>query len=269
MMRKRLRTPSFVLIAVLAASPLLAASVKETPYTLSKAGSDLKTTLLSPFHWDKEDWLTFSAVAATGVILAFSDQGIRDRVQRNRTVGSDDFFRTMSHFGDGENLVGFVAGLYAAGAVSGSRGVKNTALLCLESYIVSSLLTDVFKLIPGRSRPYTEEGSARFRPFSYTSSHTSLPSGHSSAVWSIATVIADRTDNVFVDIACYGTAALTAVSRIQQDKHWASDVLLGSAIGYFTAKKICALNRNPNGPRLSAAFNLAGGRRGLTLSLAF
>ena len=101
------------------------------------------------------------------------------------------------------------------------------------------------------------------------SSRHSLPSGHSSAIWSVATVIADRTDNVFVDIACYGLAALTSISRIQQDKHWASDVFIGSAIGYFIAKKICTLNRKPGAPRLSAAFDLSGGRRAVTLALAF
>lgn len=82
-------------------------------------------------------------------------------------------------------------------------------------------------------------------------------------------MIADRTDNVFVDIMCYGLATRTSISRIQQDKHWVSDVFIGSAIGYFTPKKIWALNRRPGAPRLSAAFNLSGGRRAVTLALAF
>ncbi len=262
------RSPALVLIVLLAVSPL-AAGEKIPAYTFSKAVSDAKTTLLSPFHWDKEDWLTFGAVAASGLILGFSDQGIRDRVLKHRTPGSDDFFGTVTHLGDGLYLTGFMAGLYAVGAVSGSRGIKQTALLSFESFIVSSIFTDVLKVIPGRARPHTGEGSHSFKPFAFDSAHYSLPSGHSSGVWSVATVIADRTDNVFVDILCYGLATLTSISRVQQDKHWASDVLLGSAIGYFTAKKICALNRNPDGPKLAAGFSAAGGRRAVTLSLAF
>ena len=95
---------------------------------------------------------------------------------------------------------------------------------------------------------------------------------HSSAIWSVATVIADRTDAWFVDVLCYGTAALTSLSRIHQDKHWASDVLIGSALGYFTAKKICALNRPrpPVSPSLletaQVSFDLSGLRKSMTLS---
>jgi membrane-associated phospholipid phosphatase len=85
----------------------------------------------------------------------------------------------------------------------------------------------------------------------------------------VATVIADRTDHLIVDGICYGLAALTSLSRIHEDKHWASDVLIGSAIGYFTAKKICALNINPEAPRVSAFFDLSGKRQTITLSLSF
>jgi membrane-associated phospholipid phosphatase len=235
----------------------------------AKALSNVKTTLLSPFHWKNKDFVTLSAVLGAGLVLGLLDEGIRDRVQENRTVRSNDFFDVVTRFGDGGYLCGFMAGLFAVGAVSRSDGLKTTAVLGLESFLVSSVFADVFKAIPGRARPYTEEGSHSFKPFSFKSSHSSMPSGHSSGIWSVATVIADRTDNVAVDVVCYGVAALTSFSRIHQDKHWASDVLIGSAIGYFTAKKICALNRMPDGPKLSASFNLAGRGRAVTLSLAF
>ena len=55
---------------------------------------------------------------------------------------------------------------------------------------------------------------------------------------------------------------------IYEDKHWASDVLVGSAIGYFTAKKICALNRD-GGPKLTASFGPVRGGQAVTLSLSF
>lgn len=96
-----------------------------------------------------------------------------------------------------------------------------------------------------------------------------MPSGHATSVWAVATVIADRTDNGFVDAACYGVATLTSLSRIYVDRHWASDVLIGSAIGYFTAKKVCALSRDPGGPKLSASLGPVRGGQALTLSISF
>jgi membrane-associated phospholipid phosphatase len=241
----------------------------DSKISLAKAGKDVRDVLVSPFHWKKNDFIKLSAVLGSGLLLGLADGNIRIWVQARRTSGSDHFFGIVTDFGNGGYLCGFMAGLFAAGEVAGSDSLRKTALLGFESFLVSSALTGFLKLIPGRARPYAGEGSHSFHPFSSRSAYTGLPSGHSSAVWSVATVIADRTDSVFVDAACYGLATLTSLSRIQQDKHWASDVFVGSAIGYFTAKKICALNRDPEAPRLSASFDLSGKRQAITLSLSF
>jgi membrane-associated phospholipid phosphatase len=241
----------------------------DSKISLAKAGKDVRDVLVSPFHWKKNDFLKLSAVLGTGLLLGLADENIRTWAQERRTPGSDDFFNFVTNFGGGGYLCGFMAGLFAAGEVAGSDGLRKTALLGFESFLASSAFTAVLKFIPGRARPSTGEGSHSFHPFSGRSAYTSLPSGHSSAVWSVATVLADRTDSVFVDAACYGLAALTSLSRIQENKHWASDVLIGSAIGYFTAKKICTLNRDPEAPRLSASFCLSGKQQAMTLSLSF
>lgn len=237
--------------------------------SLAKAGKDVKDVLVSPLYWKKNDFLKLSAVLGTGLFLGLADENIRTWVQERRTPGSNDFFGFVTNLGDGGYLCGFMVGLFAAGEVAGNDGLRKTALLSFESFLVSSVFTTVLKFIPGRARPYAGEGSHSFHPFSSRSAYTALPSGHSSAVWSVATVIADRTDSVLVDVACYGLATLTSLSRIHEDKHWASDVLIGSAIGYFTAKKICALNRDPKAPKLTASFDLTGKRQAISLSLSF
>jgi membrane-associated phospholipid phosphatase len=241
----------------------------DSKISLAKAGKDVKDVLISPFHWKKNDFLKFSAVLGTGLLLGLADENIRTWVQERRTPGSSDFFGFVTHFGEGGYLCGFMAGLFAAGEIAGSGGIRKTAMLSFESFLVSSAFTAVLKVILGRARPYAEEGSHSFHPFSSPSVYSGLPSGHSSAVWSVATVIADRTDSMVIDAACYGLAALTSLSRIHEDKHWASDVLVGSAIGYFTAKKICALNRDPKAANLSVSFDLSGKRQAITLSLSF
>jgi membrane-associated phospholipid phosphatase len=38
--------------------------------------------------------------------------------------------------------------------------------------------------------------------------------------------------------ALYGVAALTGISRVFHDRHWASDVVMGGAIGYVTGRAI-------------------------------
>ncbi len=233
-----------------------------TPNVLGK-------TIVSPFRWKSRDLLRFSAVVGAGLALGLADRGIRDRVLERRTQGSTDLFRVVTRFGDGAYLGGFLAGLLAAGQLSGEDGLRKTAWLGVESYLASSVFSTVLKFAIGRSRPGAEEGSADLHPFNGRSSGTSMPSGHATSVWSVATVIADRTDNGFVDAACYGVAVLTSLSRIHEDKHWASDVLFGSAIGYFTAKKICALNREEGGPKLTASFGPVRGGQAITFSISF
>ena len=237
--------------------------------SLARAAKAVGDGLLSPFHWKNDDVLVLALVAGAGVFVSLLDEDIRNWAQERKTPSSEHVFRAVTRFGDGGSLCAFMAGLYAVGGVTGQRGVRKTALMCFESFLVSSAFSTILKYSIGRARPEANEGRYSFHPFSRRSSFTSLPSGHSSAIWSVATVIADRTDCFLVDVICYGTAALTSLSRIHEDKHWGSDVLIGSALGYFTAKKICSLNRNPKGPRLSSSFDLLGGQQSITLSLRF
>lgn len=67
---------------------------------------------------------------------------------------------------------------------------------------------------------------------------------------------------------CYGLAALAAWSRVEDGKHWVSDVAAGSAIGYFTADKVLKLHegRRPAGAALLPVY--AGGP-GLTAVYRF
>jgi membrane-associated phospholipid phosphatase len=59
----------------------------------------------------------------------------------------------------------------------------------------------------------------------------------------------------------YGVATLTGLSRMNDDKHFASDVFLGAAIGYFTAKTIMKLHSNKNG------LHYTGNRPGTSASI--
>ena len=239
-----------------------AEAFRATPATLGRA-------IVSPAHWRGRDLARLAAVVGAGLALALADEGIRDGVLDRRTPGSGDVFSIVTKAGDGAYLGGFLAGLFAVGQVSGNDGLRKTAWLGVESYLASSVFSTVLKFAVGRARPGAGEGSGRFHPFTTRSTYTAMPSGHATSAWAVATVIADRTDSLLVDVACYGVAALASLSRIHEDRHWASVVLVGSALGYFTAKRICALNRGGGGPRLSASFGPVRGGQAITLSLAF
>ena len=48
----------------------------------------------------------------------------------------------------------------------------------------------------------------------------------------------------------FGGAALTGVSRMYDNKHWASDVIVGAGIGTFAGLKVVRFNNSHSGNKL-------------------
>jgi PAP2 superfamily len=236
---------------------------------LRRLARDFTAVVTAPAHWTRSDLFTLAAVSGAGLFVMVFDQDIRDWTQGRRSESSDQVSSFFSTFGNGAVLAGLSAAVYAVGAIGHDDGWRKTALLSLESLVTAGFIVWTAKFIVGRARPYSEETSNSFHPFSLESRFWSLPSGHASAAFSVATVIAMQTKNVFVDVACYSLAALAGLSRIHDDKHWTSDVLIGSAIGYFTARKIVHLNRPGEKKSVNLAFQCSRSRQAVTLSFGF
>jgi membrane-associated phospholipid phosphatase len=232
-------------------------------------GRDFRDVIRSPAHWDGPDFITLAAVSGTGLLLFSFDQAIQDWAQEGRTPGSNKAASVFSFLGNGATLLGLNAIIYAVGELGNNVGLRRTALLSLESLATASAMVWTIKCIVGRARPATGESSRHFHPFSFKNSYWSFPSGHAIASFSVATTIAEQTESPLVDVLAYGLATLVAVSRIHENTHWASDVVIGSALGYFIGKKICDLNKQKGQSELQIGFDCAAGRRALTLSIAF
>jgi membrane-associated phospholipid phosphatase len=61
-----------------------------------------------------------------------------------------------------------------------------------------------------------------------------------------------------VPLAAYSLATLTGISRIYDNKHWASDVFLGAALGYTMAELIWKANNWGIEPELFASQDALG-----------
>jgi membrane-associated phospholipid phosphatase len=134
--------------------------------------------------------------------------------------------------------------------------LKTATLLATQSYITSGVWVSVLKFVAGRSRPlyfdvHTQEDESiwhgPFFQFKKNSSgkkpdgseYSSFPSGHTTVAFSVATVYAEMYKNTpWVPIVAYSSASLIGLSRITENKHWASDVLVGSALGYLCGKQV-------------------------------
>ena len=232
-------------------------------------GKDVYEVVKAPGSWETKDWLCLTAVLGTGALLYAFDDSIHDWSQDRLTPETEDWARFGSSLGDGLILGGLMASLYLGGEVFDETSLRKTALLSLESWLTAGAVVLGLKAIVGRARPYTGLGSHHFKPFSFSSDYYSFPSGHSASAFAVATVIADQTDFLLVDVLAYSVSTLVAASRVHESKHWASDVFIGAAIGYFVGKKICSLHRNKDGGSIQLGFSLNPNVKGLTITYSF
>jgi membrane-associated phospholipid phosphatase len=240
---------------------------------LIRFGNDVYEVVKSPGDWEGKDWWRLTAVLGTGALLYAFDQKIHDWSQDRLTPETKDGAKFGSFLGNGIFLGGLITSLYLGGEIFDEKGVRKTALLSLESWLTAGAFVLGLKAITGRARPYTGLGSHYFEPFSFSSDYHSLPSGHAASAFAVATVIADQTESILVDVVAYSLSTLAAVSRVHESKHWASDAFIGAAIGYFIGKKICSLHREKHGEKenknIQLGFCLSPEVKGLTINFSF
>jgi membrane-associated phospholipid phosphatase len=230
--------------------------------------SDIEYALPSPWRWNSSDWATASIVAGTTGILYVLDDEINDDFKDNRSSTTDDLSDVFEPFGNSAIVFPTLVGFYLYGQFGENEKIERTALLAAESFLVSSLFNSVLKVVMRRTRPFDGVSAGTFDS-SFTGNN-SFPSGHTTTAFAIATVVANEYEKVpFIAPISYGIATLMGLSRLNDQKHWASDVFFGAALGYFTSKTILRLHSNKKG-RHFTIYPRAGYRSGgLVLSSRF
>lgn len=233
-----------------------------------KMGMDFGKVLISPIHWKGKDLLLFGgAVAATGLAMAFLDHGTREWIEDHQKTSFTKFSLSVTRLGEAPFLLGLSAVLYAGGEAFKADGLRKTGLMGLESFCIAGIVVNGIKYLFARARPLSGEGPNSLHWFSFKNNQHAFPSGHSAAAFAVAAVIAGQSHNFLVGAVSYGLASLVAASRVNNNEHWASDVLAGSIIGYFIGKKVLALNGPSHENKPTLSFAPASG--GFALSLRF
>ena len=173
--------------------------------------------------------LLLPAVVATGLSILFLDEEVQKFSQRNR-MDIEDTGTMIQH--------GFTAmfPVFATfGYIGGNEKAQLASRALLRGIVVNTITTAGLKEAFGRIRPIYGEGAHEFRPFS---GNRALPSGHTSHSFTVATVLSEiyGEEHRWVPIVAYGAAGFVGYSRLDGNKHWLSDVILGAAIGHVIGK---------------------------------
>jgi membrane-associated phospholipid phosphatase len=194
--------------------------------------------------WSMSAWLKIPVIAGVTTVLADDEDNIQRWLQNRRSLDSNRVAAFAKVFGDGKCVVPALAALYCAGRVLDGERARRTALLGMESLAITGLFTEALKYATQKHRPVSGDlEDVSWDGPGLSGANLSFPSGHAAAAFAVATVAASvYSDNPIVPPLAYGTAALCAYSRLNDNAHWMSDVLVGSAIGYFTAKAVVGLH---------------------------
>ena len=183
---------------------------------LKDIGADQKAIWTSPFHIKKDDlkWLVPFGIG-TGVLIA-TDKETSSWVHSGGSLPGTS--RAVSWGGSIYVTGGVSTGMYLIGRWSHNEKLRETGRLATEALIDSGIVTQVSKVALGRLRPDQGDGEGRF-----FHGGRSFFSGHASASWSVASVIAcEYHDRTLAVVAAYGLASAVSLSRYTGREHFHS-----------------------------------------------
>jgi membrane-associated phospholipid phosphatase len=201
---------------------------------------DTKEVFTAPARWNTQDWLVLGGIAAgIGTVAAF-DKDIERAIRGARNDTVTNVFDNVQPLGN-EYAIGIVGAFYVYGEFFKDPRAKTTALDAISATaIASGIATNSFKYVIGRGRPTDGHGAYNFRPFS---GQDSFSSGHTTEAFVLASVISEHYDSLWVQVPAYGLASAVGYARLNNNRHWPSDVLAGAAIGTFVGKTVVHFNQ--------------------------
>src|SRR5882762_3603477 len=181
------------------------------------------------------DWLVPLGGAAAAMFATDSTYSRHLSNSPNRIKYSKD----VSNYGIA-SMIGIGGGLYVWGHLTHDDHKIETGILAGEAAIDSLGPVYAMKYAFGRERPLQDNYRGRFGQ-----GGVSFPSEHAAAAWSIASVIAHEYPGPLTSLFVYGLASAVSASRITAKQHFPSDVLIGSAIGWFEGMYVYRKHHDP------------------------
>ena len=175
---------------------------------------------------------------ALGGIAAVSaiDRPLRRYLQAHRSPALDEVAEQFRRMGTPVAYASAGLGLVGIGLISGDHDVTRAGGRVILSEAVTFAGVELIKKVVGRARPDAGKGPWDIDPFH--NKQVSFVSGHTATAFALATTLSDDLHNAWASVGLYTLAAGTAWSRLNDNRHWASDVLGGAMLGITTAKVI-------------------------------
>lgn len=205
---------------------------------------------------DQDPWLSTPMVLTAGPLLSAAllpvDETIRSAFQAGVVQDSyalQDLAGGFRQLGEPITL-GMVGGATALAWAMGEVHHRDAGFHTLQAFIAAGLVVTGMKTLAGRARPFRDPGPWEYAIGRGTRSHEfrSFPSGHTAQAFTLAASLTgelsehlDWSPGWLRPTLC-GAAAMTGISRMYDDRHWASDVVMGAVVGTLASRLVQRLN---------------------------
>ena len=169
--------------------------------------------------------------------LMLLDEPIARFLQDNRSPALDDVATGARQMGQPEVYLTVTGGTLVVGLITGDARVTRAGGRLAATLALTGGLTRLGKFVFGRERPLDRTDDA-FVFDLFSGGSNAIPSGHTSMAFALATSLSEEIRRPWATAALYTGAGLVAWSRMNDNKHWLSDVAAGAMLGVFTAKVV-------------------------------
>jgi hypothetical protein len=225
-------------------------------------------TLSSPARWDGTDAIK-AGLFGVGVVGSFSlDEDLRSWMLENRSPFLDGVERVGFYYGSPVLMLSLTVVMYGGGALSEDDWLMDTGVMFAGAMISIALIQEPVRIAAGRARPETGEG---YRSFQFMTGlqdeRASFFSGHCAIAFSMSTILSRRIGNPFASLGLYALATTTAFGRMYADRHWFSDVFIGTVLGVLIGNSIVGWEEERQKPQ--SGLSLVPTMQGLALVYRF
>jgi membrane-associated phospholipid phosphatase len=204
------------------------------------------TAASGPLFTRSSAWIAGGTVVGTAALM-LADPAVTEEFhdpgpQRSRFLR--DAARDFDWIGDPGTVI-LAAAMYGSGRLTHHPVLAELGLRSAEALAISGAVTGLIKGVAGRDRPFLNDrdaddfhAGAGFRG----GGHTSFPSGHATAAFAVASVVASESSfrwphaSHVIQPGGYGLATSVALARVYGEHHGASDVVAGAGIGTLTGR---------------------------------
>lgn len=166
---------------------------------------------------------------------------------------------------------GLTGSMFAGSLILKDYRLMRTTGLMVEAFAFAQVIGGAGKMFFGRSRPFTEKDARDFNFFQVSPKRSirSMPSGHTSSMFAMMTVLAKSYDRWWIKAPAYTLGAAVAFQRIESRNHWVSDVVVGAALGYVVGSMLVHRHQNRPGDKdLSVQPYLGFNQAGISFTLS-